>query len=532
MISVIIPAKNAARTLGECLNAVLHQADMQLGQDYEVIVVDDGSTDETARIAEECKVRVIRQSSMGPAAARNAGTRISKGSIVAFTDADCAPSTTWLMDLTRPFQNPDVVGAKGVYRTHQTAMAARFVQLEYEYKYARMRNLASIDFIDTYSAAYRKEVFLLNGGFNESFPVPSVEDQEFSFRLAAKGYRLVFEPLAVVYHFHDRNLSDYLHRKFGIGYWKAVMLQWIPEKTFSDSHTAPTQRVEILLLGLLLAAIPFIAVWPYYASVYFVLMLLLFVSITSPFMIFVGKRDAQVLWVAPWMLIGRAGALGVGLLKGFILPPKRKTNGFPCQAMSTRLIKRIIDITGACVGLILSTPVIICAAIAIRMDSRGPIFYRQVRAGENGKPFTMVKLRTMVNGADRMLPDILAKSQLKGPVFKIPNDPRITRVGRYLRRWSLDELPQFWNVLKGEMSLVGPRPEELGIVELYTDYQRQRLMVKPGMTGPMQVSGRGGLEFDKRLQLELNYLKNYSLMEDFKIIFKTFSAVFSGEGST
>lgn len=105
-------------------------------------------------------------------------------------------------------------------------------------------------------------------------------------------------------------------------------------------------------------------------------------------------------------------------------------------------------------------------------------------------------------------------------------------MGRFLRRWSLDELPQFWNVLKGEMSLVGPRPEELGIVELYNDYQRQRLLAKPGITGPMQVSGRGGLEFETRLQLELNYLRNYSLLDDIKIIIKTFRAVFSGEGTS
>ena len=159
-------------------------------------------------------------------------------------------------------------------------------------------------------------------------------------------------------------------------------------------------------------------------------------------------------------------------------------------------------------------------------------FSDRLRAGENGKPFTMIKLRTMVDGADQMVMEVLHKSQLKGPAFKIPNDPRVTRVGRYLRRWSLDEFPQFWNVLKGEMSLVGPRPEELRIVELYNDYQRQRLMVKPGLTGPMQVNGRGGLDFDKRLQLELNYLRNYTLLEDFKIIFKTFSAVISGEGAS
>ena len=144
----------------------------------------------------------------------------------------------------------------------------------------------------------------------------------------------------------------------------------------------------------------------------------------------------------------------------------------------------------------------------------------------------MIKLRTMVDGAEAMVMDVLQKSQIKGPAFKIPEDPRTTHVGCHLRRWSLDELPQFWNVLKGEMSLVGPRPEELRIVEQYNDYQRQRLMVKPGLTGPMQVNGRGELDFDQRLQLELNYLRNYTLLEDFKIIFKTFPTVFSGEGAS
>jgi lipopolysaccharide/colanic/teichoic acid biosynthesis glycosyltransferase len=143
----------------------------------------------------------------------------------------------------------------------------------------------------------------------------------------------------------------------------------------------------------------------------------------------------------------------------------------------------------------------------------------------------MVKLRTMVIGADQMVMDMLNKNQLKGPAFKILKDPRITRAGRFLRRWSLDEIPQFWNVLKGEMSLVGPRPEELRFVELYNDDQRQRLMVKPGLTGPMQVSGRGELDFEARLQLEIDYLKNYTLLEDLRIIFQTFAVVFSGKGA-
>lgn len=531
MISVVVPAKDSANTLKGCMQALLHQEGMHYGQDYEVIVVDDGSSDETAEIARQHAVRVICQPNLGPAAARNAGARVANGEILAFTDADCTPSPTWLSDLTKPLGIPQVVGVKGVYRTYQTELIARFVQLEYEYKYVRMRKQATIDFIDTNNAIYRKDLFILNGGFDESFRVPSVEDQEFSFRLARKGYRMVFEPSAIVYHAHDRTLVEYLQRKFGIGYWKAYMLRWTPEKTFSDSHTAPTQRIEILLLALLLTIIPLIALSPFYASILFLIILVVFFVVTSPYLMFIARRDVPVLWIAPGMLLGRAGSLGMGLLKGFILPPKAASKGFPCQSMHVRLIKRLMDVVGSCIGLLLFGPLIALAAIAIKLDSPGPVFFRQTRVGENGKPFTMVKLRTMVIGADQMVMDMLNKNQLKGPAFKILKDPRITRAGRFLRRWSLDELPQFWNVLKSEMSLVGPRPEELRIVELYNDDQRQRLMVKPGLTGPMQVSGRGELDFEARLQLEIDYLKNYTLLEDLRIIFQTFAVVFSGKGA-
>jgi len=160
--------------------------------------------------------------------------------------------------------------------------------------------------------------------------------------------------------------------------------------------------------------------------------------------------------------------------------------------MSVRFIKRLVDITGGMIGCLLSAPVLVSVAFGIRMDSQGPIIFRQIRAGEYGYPFIMYKLRTMVEGADQMVMNVIELNQIKGQAFKIPHDPRVTCIGRFLRRWRLDELPQFWNVLNGEMSLVGPRPEELEIVAQYNDYERQRLMVKPGLTGPVQVNGRGG----------------------------------------
>jgi lipopolysaccharide/colanic/teichoic acid biosynthesis glycosyltransferase len=195
------------------------------------------------------------------------------------------------------------------------------------------------------------------------------------------------------------------------------------------------------------------------------------------------------------------------------------------------LFKRSLDIAGSLLGLVLFMPILVLAAIAIKLDSPGPVFFVQRRAGENGKPFDMFKLRTMKDHAAAGVQELLASNPLKGPAFKIPGDPRVTRVGRVLRRWSIDELPQLLNVLRGEMSLVGPRPEETWIVAQYNDRQRQRLAVKPGLTGPMQVNGRGDLDIDARLALELEYIQHYNVWQDLSIIARTIPAIISGRGA-
>ncbi|HMN15529.1 MAG TPA: sugar transferase [Bellilinea sp.] len=404
------------------------------------------------------------------------------------------------------------------------------MQLEYQYKYKRMARLSSIDFIDTYSAAYRRNVFLENGGFDTSFTLPSVEDQELSFRLSQKGYQMVFAPLAEVYHRHDRHLNDYWKRKFGIGYWKAYMLRWLPQKTISDSHTSPSQRIQIVtLVAAILSLIAgfFSPVFIYFGAALFSIFLLSGVL----FWRFVLEIDPGVGFAFPLVLIVRAAALGAGLLWGFMSPPQKWRHYTPSLSIGAYFIKRIIDVISSFVGLIVSLPIILIAGMAIKVDSPGPIFFTQIRAGENGKPFRMVKLRTMVNGAEKQLQEVMGMNQLNGPAYKIPQDPRITRVGQILRRWSIDELPQFWNVLQGHMSLVGPRPEEMWVVEQYNDEQRRRLVIKPGITGPMQVNGRGNLDFDERLKLEMDYSKNYSLGKDFLILLKTIAAVFTGHGA-
>jgi lipopolysaccharide/colanic/teichoic acid biosynthesis glycosyltransferase/glycosyltransferase involved in cell wall biosynthesis len=527
MISVIIPAKDAEETIEDCLKAVLSQKNLETI--FEVILVDDGSSDNTGDIAESYGVRLIRQENAGRSAARNTGAKIAQGDILAFTDADCTPSPEWLYHLTRPFEDPEIVGTKGTYRTNQTSLVPRFVQQEYAFKYVRMTKKDTIDFIDTYSAAYRRDIFWENMGFEDA--LLSVEDQEFSFRLARKGYHLVFVPDAVVYHHHVHTTWKYTRRKFEIGYWKAFMLRWLPEKTFGDSHTPPTLRFQILFLGLGLVAI-FIATFFLGSARWLALAFFMIFYITAlPFFIHIGQNDRKVLAVSPILLLLRAAGLGFGLAYGLVFPPRTQPRIQTGLSPFERVIKRCFDIWGALVGLVLFLPLFFISVIAIKFDSAGCIIFSQERAGENGKPFRVYKLRTMIDGSQDKIVQVLEKNSLNGSTYKTPDDPRVTRVGRVIRRWSIDECPQFWNILKGEMSLVGPRPEETWIVSLYNDSQRHRLVVKPGLTGPMQISGRGVLDMDARLALELEYINNYSIWKDIGILLRTFPAVISGRGA-
>jgi glycosyltransferase involved in cell wall biosynthesis len=172
IISVIVPAYNAERTLDACLSALTRQF-VPPGMQMEIIVVDDGSVDDTAHVASRYGVRLIRQANAGPSAARNAGAGAARGELLLFTDADCAPAPDWAARMAAPFADPDVAGAKGVYQTAQMEPVARFVQVEYEDRYDRMRGQSHIDFIDTYAAAYRRDIFLEAGGFDTTFRTAS-----------------------------------------------------------------------------------------------------------------------------------------------------------------------------------------------------------------------------------------------------------------------------------------------------------------------------------------------------------------------
>lgn len=196
-------------------------------------------------------------------------------------------------------------------------------------------------------------------------------------------------------------------------------------------------------------------------------------------------------------------------------------------------IKRGVDILGSIIGLILAFPIMIIVMILIKLeDPKGPIFFKQIRSGMNGSTFEMYKFRSMYVDAEDRLEELMHLNEQSGPVFKITNDPRITRIGKFIRKTSLDELPQLLNVLKGDMSIVGPRPALPRETIQYTPYQMQRLLVKPGITCIWQVSGRNNIEFEEWVELDLEYIQKRSVLLDMKLILMTIPALLGDKNAS
>jgi exopolysaccharide biosynthesis polyprenyl glycosylphosphotransferase len=198
---------------------------------------------------------------------------------------------------------------------------------------------------------------------------------------------------------------------------------------------------------------------------------------------------------------------------------------------TTLFLKRVMDIVGSAISLLAAGPLIALLTLLVRLDSAGPAFYSAERTGAKGRRFRCFKFRTMVVDSDRLKECLRERNQRKGPIFKIEDDPRVTRVGRFLRRYSLDELPQLWNVLRGEMSLVGPRPHPVDDVNRYELHHYRRLDVKPGITGLWQVTARKNPSFDLNMHLDLTYIENWSLRLDLRILARTARVLFVPEGA-
>jgi lipopolysaccharide/colanic/teichoic acid biosynthesis glycosyltransferase len=195
------------------------------------------------------------------------------------------------------------------------------------------------------------------------------------------------------------------------------------------------------------------------------------------------------------------------------------------------LVKRIMDLLLSAIGALVLCPFLLAIALAVKLESAGPVIYASLRAGKKGQKFVCYKFRTMVDGADGLKDFLRQFNERQDPFFKIADDPRVTRLGRFLRKYSLDELPQLWNVLKGDMSLVGPRPHPVDDYARYRPEDHRRLDLKPGVTGLWQVTARRNPSFETCLKLDLEYMKRWSLLLDCKILLRTVPAVLSGEGS-
>jgi len=309
--SVIIPAYNAGKTLSDTLFALQNQSVPR--DSYEIIVVDDGSKDDTAAMARRCGVTCVNQPNRGPAAARNHGVRVARGDIILFTDADCTPDRDWLRQMTLPFQNERTVGVKGAYRTRQEELAARFAQAEFEDRYDLLKKADAIDMVDTYSAAFRRDIFIRIGLFDESFPVANNEDTELSYRLCAAGHLLKFNPEALVYHLHPNSFLKYFRIKYRRGYWRMIVYRNYPEKAFKDTYTPVVIKLQTMAAALSFPVVLSALVFTKLLTVATLLYLSIMAS-SAAFSIKTFKKDPMVGLISPVVVLGRAIAFALGSL--------------------------------------------------------------------------------------------------------------------------------------------------------------------------------------------------------------------------
>jgi GT2 family glycosyltransferase len=314
-VSIVIPTFNGAKRIVRCLESLCEQT---AGRQVEILVVDDGSKDNIAEVVERFKgARLISQANSGPAAARNHGAREAGGDVILFTDDDCEPAGGWLNAMLKPFRDPEVVGVKGAYRTRQRPLMARFVQAEYEDRYRLMAHISNIDFIDTYSAAFRRERFMQMGGYDTQFPVACAEDVELSYRMSARGWQMRFAPEAIVYHQHPDSLGRYLKKKFKFAFWRVLAVRKNPSKAVKDSHTPQLMKLQLLFGPVALACLGL--------DMYFrpavpisAIALGLFLISTIPFTLRIAARDPAVGVISPVVLAARSCSQLFGVLAGVL----------------------------------------------------------------------------------------------------------------------------------------------------------------------------------------------------------------------
>lgn len=325
LCAVIVPVYNGAATITHCLDAIAQQRFS--AERYEIIVVDDGSTDSTSDVVAQWRQRhahlcchQLHQPNAGPAAARNYGAQVAQAPVLLFTDADCRPSPSWIEILVNVFAaDPTVSAVMGTYTSDQSTPAARFAQLEFEERYVGMQTQATIDVVATYSAAFRRDVFLKEQGFDTSFPKANNEDVEFSYRLSQHGHRMVFAPAASVNHRHVPTWWGYAKVKFGRGFWRTIVYKRYPTKAIKDSYTPQILKLQIVLAPLCLLGI----LWAFSQRTLTGLLLgVPFLLTTLPMLRFAWQQQPALAFWVPWGLWLRSIVFALGV--GWALLPHRQ----------------------------------------------------------------------------------------------------------------------------------------------------------------------------------------------------------------
>ncbi|WHZ21339.1 MAG: hypothetical protein OJF47_000451 [Nitrospira sp.] len=320
-VSVVIPAYNATKTIGDGLQSFARQS-FQTAE-VEIIVVDDGSTDGTPEYLEvyakswgpeQPRLRVMRQAHQGPAAARNLGAAAAEGEFLLFTDADCVPHIDWIKEMVAPFHSPSIAAVKGAYKTKQRSLVARFAQAEFDARYRKLATEEFVDVVFSYSAGFRRDVFRSIGGFDISFPVADNEDTDLSYRVATAGYKIKFNPAAIIYHQHPATLKQYLRKKHSRAYWRVMVYKRFPGKAIRDSYTPQTLKLQI---GSVVLAVGAIALMPLVPSATYVAALAsgLFTVTALPFLWQLPREDPGLRLAAPFLLVCRAAVMATGLMR-------------------------------------------------------------------------------------------------------------------------------------------------------------------------------------------------------------------------
>lgn len=324
-VTVIIPTYNAANRLAAGLSALENQSFPK--DEFEIIVVDDGSTDLTPDLVKKYKVRYQYQKNKGPASARNKGVELALGDIILFTDSDCTPDKNWIREMVAPFKDPEIVGVKGAYLTAQDSICARLAQIEFEERYALLLKNKYIDMVDTYSAGYRKDLFVLLGGFDTSFPVPNNEDTELSYKISLKGYRMVFNPKAVVWHSgHPDTLIKYMRLKFWRGYWRMVVYQKYASKMIKDSYTPQSLKFQILIAFQILSSFLLGIISLKWGLLFLGVGMVCFIMVSLSFIARAFNQGVWMGFMSPIFLFIRALSLGAGAVFKFLTCTNQKKN--------------------------------------------------------------------------------------------------------------------------------------------------------------------------------------------------------------